>query len=55
MQGELENDLKIIGELGKGQLFNLLKYYFEDKTPNKSKKSCEDLSQLNSKLRHIRN
>jgi hypothetical protein len=29
--------------LGKGKLLNLLKYYFEDKTPNKSKKSCEDL------------
>ena len=40
---ELENDLEIIGELGKGKLLNLLKYYFEDKTPNKSKKSCEDL------------
>ena len=40
---ELENDLKIIGELGKGKLSNLLKYYFEDKTPNKSKKSHEDL------------
>ena len=40
---ELENDLKIIGELGKGKLLNQLKYYFEDKTPNKSKKSCEDL------------
>ena len=40
---ELENDLEIIGELGKGKLLNLLKYYFEDKTPNKSKKSREDL------------
>ena len=40
---ELENDLMIIDGLGKGKLLNLLKYYFEDKTPNKSKKSREDL------------
>jgi len=33
----------IIDGLGKGKLLNLLKYYFEDKTPNKSKKSREDL------------
>jgi hypothetical protein len=29
--------------LGKGKRLNLLKYYFEDNTPNKSKKSREDL------------
>ena len=29
--------------MGKGKRLNLLKYYFEDNTPNKSKKSREDL------------
>jgi hypothetical protein len=40
---ELENDLQVFGELGKGKLLSLLKYYFEDKTPNKSKKTRKDL------------
>jgi hypothetical protein len=34
---ELENDLKVFVELAKGKLLSLLKFYFEDKTPNKSK------------------
>jgi hypothetical protein len=32
--------------LGKGKLLNLLKFYFEDTTPNKSKKTREDLMVL---------
>ncbi len=40
---ELENDLKVFGGLGKGKLLSLLKYYFEDMTPNKSKKTPNDL------------
>ncbi len=40
---ELENDLKVFDGLGKGKLLNLLKYYFEVKTPNKPKKTCKDL------------
>jgi hypothetical protein len=40
---ELENDLKVFGGLGKGKLLSLLKSYFEDATPNKSKKTRDDL------------
>jgi hypothetical protein len=40
---ELENDLKVFGGLGKGKLLSLLKYYFEDTSPNKSKKTRNDL------------
>jgi hypothetical protein len=40
---ELENDLKVFGDLPKGKLLSLLKYYFLDKIPNKSKKTCGDL------------
>jgi hypothetical protein len=37
---ELESNLKIFGELAKkGKQLSMLKYYFEDKTLNKSKKS----------------
>ncbi len=40
---ELENDLKVFGGLEKGKLLSLLKYYFEDTTPNKSKKTRDNL------------
>jgi hypothetical protein len=43
LREELENDFKVFDGLGKGKLLNLLKFYFEDKTPNKSKKTREDL------------
>ncbi len=38
---ELENDLKVFDGLGKGKLLNLLKFYFKDNMPNKSKKTRE--------------
>ena len=43
LRKELENDLKVYDGLGKGNLLTLLKYFFDDKTPNKSKKTREDL------------
>ena len=43
LREELENDLKVFDGLGKGKLLNLLKFYFGDKTPNKSKKTHDDL------------